>query len=104
MIRKLTIGVPLKKIKLGVLFLLAVPMASVAQNFTKVNTPSLPALTNAKSHWVDFNNDGLPDLFISGLSDGGSLQTTVYLSNGNATFNAISLTALADIAFDFGDY
>jgi gliding motility-associated-like protein len=75
-----------------------------AQNFTKVNTPSIPALTHAHAHWVDFNNDNLLDLFIAGIAEGGTMQTAIYINNGNATFNTISLSALADIAVDFGDY
>jgi gliding motility-associated-like protein len=88
-----------------VLLLLAFHGTVSAQNFTKKNTPTLPALTNAKAQWADFNNDGSLDLFISGLNNGGTLQTAVYINTGGGTFNnTISLTALADIAFDFGDY
>ena len=75
-----------------------------AQNFSKIITSSIPPLTNAKSQWVDFNNDIFLDLFISGTNGTGGLHTAVYISNGNNTFNVINLTPLTDVAFDFGDY
>jgi gliding motility-associated-like protein len=75
-----------------------------AQTFSAIPGHGIPALTNAKTQWVDFNNDGLLDLFVSGTNNLGALHTAVYKSNGNNTFNTIGLTALTDIAFDFGDF
>ncbi len=75
-----------------------------SQTFSNANIGALPALTNAKAQWVDFNNDGQLDLFIAGVTGPGSLRTSVLINNGNNTFNTIALPALADISFDFGDY
>jgi gliding motility-associated-like protein len=74
------------------------------QSFSVVPGHGIPALANAKARWADFNNDGLLDLFISGTNNGGGLVTSVYISNGNNTFNVIGLTAVADAGFDIGDY
>lgn len=78
--------------------------AVLAQNFSKVPTPSIPALTNAKAQWADFNNDGILDLFISGVQSGGAYHTAVYINNGDHSFNTINLTPLTDVAFDLGDF
>jgi gliding motility-associated-like protein len=85
-----------------VLFLFVAHHGS-SQSFTNVST-GIPVLTNARSEWVDFNNDNRPDLFISGVNGSGGLHTAVYLNNGDNTFNSVNLTALTDIAYDFGDY
>src|SRR5690606_32506767 len=75
-----------------------------SQNFSKVSTTSLPALPNANSQWADFNDDGLLDLFISGVQSGGAYHTAVYTNNGDNTFNVINLTPLTDVNFALGDY
>lgn len=83
--------------------ILVIEASVFAQNYTVVAT-TIPALTNAKTKWVDFNNDGLLDVFISGTNNLSALHTGVYISNGNNTFNTIGFAGLTDLAFDVGDY
>src|SRR5690349_8786224 len=86
-----------------VLIFLFISADLAAQSFSSVSGHGIPPLTNAKARWADFNNDGLLDLFASGTNSGGSLITAVYISNGNNTFNVISLTGVSDLGFDIAD-
>jgi len=60
--------------------------------------------------WVDYNNDGLLDILISGR--GTSVVVLEYIfklykNNGNGTFNEVSeanFTGLSDSSVDFGDF
>lgn len=79
------------------------PQLIHAQNYSLVST-TIPALTNAKTQWADFNNDGLLDLFISGTTTVSGLHTAVYISNGDNTFNVIALPGLTDLTFAINDY
>src|SRR5687768_9925317 len=75
-----------------------------AQTFTPVNVPNITPLTNARAQWADFNNDNLLDLFVCGVEQTGSLQTRIYFSNGNNTFNILDLPAVTDLDYALGDY
>lgn len=75
-----------------------------AQNFITVTGHGIPALTSAKAQWIDFNNDGLRDLFVSGTKANSALHTAVYFNNGDNTFNVINLLPLGGIGVDFADY
>ncbi len=75
-----------------------------AQNFTQVVTPTFEGLTGSKAAWVDFNNDGLLDLFIHGATNGGTNKVTIRYNNGDETFNTLSLVSWGNVAYDFGDY
>ncbi|MGB3463793.1 MAG: FG-GAP-like repeat-containing protein, partial [Cyclobacteriaceae bacterium] len=79
-------------------------LTAKGQNFTKVTTSSFDPLTNATAQWVDFNNDGLLDLFVTGTDNLGGFENTVLLNNGNDTFNEISLDVLTSVGYRFGDY
>ena len=75
-----------------------------AQNFTEVVAPTFEGLEGSKAAWVDFNNDGLLDLFIHGTTNGGANKVTIRYNNGDETFNTLSLVSWGDVAYDFGDY
>ena len=64
--------------------------------FTDINA-GLPQLMNSAVAWGDYDNDGRPDLLLSGITN-GSLSgaiTRIYRNNGNGTFsNAISLAGI----------
>jgi hypothetical protein len=85
-------------------FLIVLTSHVFAQTFTHVNTPAITPLTNARAQWADFNNDNLLDLFVSGTQQNGSLQTRIYFSNGDNTFNILDLPPPTDIDFALGDY
>lgn len=95
---------PISKSAMAVFAIILLNTSLTAQNFSEVTTSTIPALTNAKTHWMDMNNDDLPDLFITGTESGGIHHTAVYTNNGDNTFNTITLMSLKDVAFDFGDY
>lgn len=56
-------------------------------NFSEVYTDQLPGVTRGNSKWVDLNNDGLLDIFLTGdnsdpLCSGCSSIARIYLNNG----------------------
>jgi gliding motility-associated-like protein len=92
------------RIVTALVMLSCVAQGAFPQSFTNAGASGIPSLTNAKARWADFNNDNLLDVFISGTTFTGSLQTTVRINNGNNTFSSIALSPLTDIAVQLGDY
>ena len=58
--------------------------------FTVVNSEAgmdfVPAPHSMQSTWADYNNDGLLDLLVSRLRDGGGHPPRLYMNNGDGTF------------------
>ncbi len=71
--------------------LLSAALTAHGQYFTKITTGS--AATDSGDsrsvNWVDVNNDGLVDLFISNGPNGGQ-NNRLYLNNGDGSFTAIT--------------
>lgn len=84
-------------------FCLLTSVRTFGQLFTKTTT-SVPGLTNSKSRWVDFNNDNKLDLFVTGMREGGSVQTSVFYYDGAESVSKWDFPPFADVAFDFGDF
>ena len=77
-----------------------------SSSFTKINLPSVQPVLDGNLATGDYNNDGYPDLLISGNYN-DVLSSTVYKNNGNNTFTAqssISLTGVYQSSADWGDY
>ena len=72
--------------------------------FTEVSI-SIPGLRSGMVKWADFNNDGWPDILISGLSSSGA-TTKVFFNNANGGFvdSGISLVGLNNVDGDIADY
>ncbi|WMN06015.1 FG-GAP-like repeat-containing protein [Marivirga arenosa] len=64
---------------------------SIAQSFNEQTTFGIPALGNVQSEWLDYNQDGLPDLLINGAAKNGNQIFNMYRNNGNQSFSAVGL-------------
>jgi len=73
------------------LVLLLFPIIIFGQNFTKITTgPIVNTAADSRSvNWVDVNNDGNIDLFISNGKAGGQ-NNMLYLNQGAGTFVAVT--------------
>lgn len=83
--------------------LLSSYMSTQAQTFTPIAT-SITPVTNAQAAWADMNNDGWPDLLLSGTDHLGSSSLVYYANNGDSTFDTMEIAALAQVRFDLADY
>lgn len=77
---------------------------SYCQNFTLTPTTSIPPLAHSRAEWVDFNNDELPDFFLTGITITGIPQTQVYFQTTPLSFNVVALTPLVDVDMAFNDF
>jgi len=73
-------------------------------SFTDINA-GLVGVYNSVAEWIDFNNDGLLDILLSGYT-GSEAKTIIYENDGNGNFNdtAAGLTGFYSGAADCGDY
>jgi hypothetical protein len=65
-------------------------------------TAGFAAMYESSSAWGDFNNDGLPDLIVTGVGQ----KTTLYKNNGDNTFTEVSnsFPKVQQGAVAWGDY
>lgn len=73
--------------------------------FTDIRA-GLDGLVLGSSHWGDYDDDGDPDLVITGLEDGSNPSATIYRNDGGGTFTDIgaSLDGVVFSSSDWGDY
>ena len=66
----------------------------------------LPPLANSTAAWGDYDNDGLPDLLLSGTLPSSAAVTRIYHNNGDGSFSTVSagLPGVAGGAAAWGDY
>lgn len=76
------------KITSVILFLL-IAANSYAQQFQKTEI-SIASLSHGKINWIDLNNDGLLDIFMTGNDDSGISRTLVYRNDGSENFVLIN--------------
>jgi PKD repeat protein len=77
--------------------------------FTEQSSISLMGVNgiNCTSKFADYNNDGYPDLLVSGMNNSGNLVTKIYKNTGANEFieqTGISFPTNYSSAFDWGDY
>jgi hypothetical protein len=68
---------------------------------------TLQGVNNAAIAWGDYDNDGKPDLLVTGEKGGGLAFTGLYRNNGDGTFSLAQNTGLPQIlwgAVAFGDF
>ena len=70
--------------------------------------PNLPFIhvSLGEIAWGDYDNDGDPDLLLTGEMANGTPTTQVYRNNGNGTFTDVNagITAMEESMVDWGDY
>lgn len=61
--------------------------------FTKVESAVFTAMSNTGSQWIDFNNDGRPDIFVAGStsSSRAGAVSRLYKNNGDGTFTQVTV-------------
>ena len=90
----------------GIIILLAFGFCGevFGQNFSKISVSAFEPLSKANAEWVDFDNDGLLDLFVTGTNGAGTHKVVIYYNNGDDTFDALTLANWTNVGYDFGDY
>ncbi|HXA44644.1 MAG TPA: immunoglobulin domain-containing protein, partial [Candidatus Angelobacter sp.] len=80
--------------------------AALTVGYFSQKITGFPALAGGTVNWVDYDNDGHLDLFLSGTDSNGVPQSHLYHNNGDGTFTemATSLTNLLVTSADWADY
>lgn len=76
------------------------------QGFTRIETPNIAKTSLGRDCWVDYNTDGLPDIFVNGYT-GNEYISKLYTNLGNNTFEeltAVSFRAISTGYTDWFDY
>lgn len=95
----------LSKILLSSLLIFLFNHVSSAQMFEKIEL-GIPGLSHGKVNWLDINNDGNLDLFVSGVTDSLSPGTFVYINDGNGNFQSVQtgIPHISNAAISWSDY
>jgi hypothetical protein len=75
--------------------------------FTEQTGIGLPGISSGSVSWGDYNNDGNPDILLTGLSTSLGRISRVYVNNGNNIFSQLmgaGLTGLSNGSAAWGDY
>ncbi len=86
------------------LALLGMVLSVAGQTFTEVNVAAFEPMAQARSEWVDFDNDGLLDLLVAGTNTSGTHKVIIYYNNGDDTFDVLTLANWTNVGYDIGDY
>jgi hypothetical protein len=74
--------------------------------FSEQTGTGLPDIGNSSVAWSDYNNDGYPDVLLTGDGTEGTISR-IYCNNGNGTFTyqeGITLVRVSDGSVAWGDY
>jgi hypothetical protein len=75
--------------------------------FTENTGVSLPGVEDSSVDWGDYDNDGYPDIILTGTDITGYRNSKIYRNNGNNTFTEqqnIHLTGVTSGSVKWGDY
>ncbi|OJJ15992.1 hypothetical protein BKI52_35050 [marine bacterium AO1-C] len=75
--------------------------------FSPKNATALVNLQNGAADWGDLDNDGDLDFIVTGRNESSSLQTIIYLNNGNGVFvdsQNKTIVGVSDGDIALGDY
>ncbi|MCX6301385.1 MAG: VCBS repeat-containing protein [Bacteroidia bacterium] len=89
-----------------------VPISKIYHNngnnsFSELAGTSLTGVGNGSVAWGDFDNDGYPDILLTGYDPAGKQISKVYHNNGNSTFSeqpGIVLKGVGHGSAAWGDY
>jgi PKD repeat protein len=76
-------------------------------SFTEQTGISLDGISDGSASWGDYDNDGDPDILLSGFNKANNYISKIYRNNGANTFSeqtGIILTAVNGSSADWGDY